>query len=230
MKKLGLIGGIGPESTLLYYKKLVYLLQKEVGPEFFPNLTIESLNVFDVLAFCENNDFDGLISYLMKGINSLIAGGSEVIALTGNTPHIVFNQLQAKSSVPLVSIVEATKDAAKHQNYAKIGLLGTKFTMQAEFFKKPFLDAGIAVVVPNEDELLFIAEKISKELEHGIISPETKKQILQIVQRMQNEDGIEAIILGCTELPLMFKNVVLSIPVLDTMEIHIQELVKVILH
>lgn len=228
MKKLGLIGGIGPESTLLYYKKLVYLLQKEVGPEFFPNLTIESLNVFDVLAFCENKDFDGLISYLMKGINSLIAGGSEVIALTGNTPHIVFDQLQAKSSVPLVSIVKATKDAAKRQNYTKIGLLGTKFTMQAEFFKKPFIDAGIAVIAPHDDEQLFIAEKISKELEHGIISTETQKQMLQIVQRMRNEDGIEAIVLGCTELPLIFKDAILWVPALDTLEIHIQELVKVI--
>jgi len=230
MKKLGLIGGIGPESTLLYYKKLVYLLQKEVGPEFFPNLTIESLNVFDVLAFCENKDFDGLISYLMKGINSLIAGGSEVIALTGNTPHIVFDQLQAKSSVPLVSIVETTKDAAKHNGYGKIGLLGTMFTMQAEFFKKPFIDAGIAVISPHDDEQLFIAEKISKELEHGIISTETQKQMLQIVQRMRNEDGIEAIVLGCTELPLIFKDAILSVPTLDTLEIHIQELVKVINH
>lgn len=230
MKKLGLIGGIGPESTLLYYKKLVYLLQKEVGPIFFPNLAIESLNVFDVLAFCEKKDFDGLISYLMTGINSLIAGGSEVIALTGNTPHIVFDQLQAKSSVPLVSIVEATKDAAQRQYYAKIGLLGTKFTMQAEFFKKPFLDAGIVVIAPDDDEQLFIAEKISKELEHGIISAETQKRMLQIVQRMRDEDNIEAIVLGCTELPLIFKDTILAVPALDTLEIHIQELVKVINH
>lgn len=230
MKKLGLIGGIGPESTLLYYKKLVYLLQKEVGPTFFPHLAIESLNVFDVLAFCEKKDFDGLISYLMRGINSLIAGGSEVIALTGNTPHIVFDQLQAKSSVPLVSIVEATKDAAQRQDYAKIGLLGTKFTMQAEFFKKPFLDAGMDVIAPHDDEQLFIAEKISKELEHGIISAETQKRMLQIVQRMRDEDKIEAIVLGCTELPLIFKDTILSIPALDTLEIHIQELVKAINH
>lgn len=230
MKKLGLIGGIGPESTLIYYKKLVYLLQNEIGPTFFPNLTIESLNVFDVLTFCENEDFDGLTSYLMRGINSLIAGGSEVIALTGNTPHIVFDQLQTKSSVPLVSIVEATKDAAKRLDYRKIGLLGTKFTMQAEFFKKPFIDTGIAVVVPRDDEQLFIAEKISQELEHGIVSMETQNQMLKIVQRMCDEDNIEAIVLGCTELPLIFKDSILSIPALDTLEIHIQELINTISH
>lgn len=228
MKKLGLIGGIGPESTLLYYKKLVYLLQNKFGPTFFPNLTIESLNVFDVLAFCENKDFDGLISYLMKGINSLIASGAEVVALTGNTPHIVFDQLQARSSVPLISIVEATKDAAKHGDYARIGLLGTKFTMQAEFFKKPFIDAGIAVIAPHNDEQLFIAEKISKELEHGIVSADTRKKMLQIVQRMHDEDNIEAIVLGCTELPLIFKDSILPIPTLDTLEIHIQELIRAI--
>lgn len=230
MKKLGLIGGIGPESTLLYYEKLVYLLHDEVGPTFFPNLAIESLNVFDVLAFCENKDFDGLISYLMNGINSLIAGGSEIIALTGNTPHIVFEQLQAKSSVLLVSIVEATKDEAQRQNYAKIGLLGTKFTMQTEFFKKPFIEAGIDVVTPLEDEQLFIADKISKELEHGIILDETRKDMIKIVQRMHNENNIEAIVLGCTELPLIFKDTILLIPSLDTLEIHIQELVRAIHH
>ena len=104
MKKIGLIGGIGPESTLLYYKKLVYQLQREVGPTFFPHLAIESLNVFDVLAFCENKDLEGLVSYLMNGINNLIVGGAEVIALTGNTPHIVFDQLQKSSSVQLISI------------------------------------------------------------------------------------------------------------------------------
>lgn len=230
MKKLGLIGGIGPESTLLYYKKLIYLLQDKIGPTFFPNLAIESLNVFDVLTFCEKKDFDELISYLMQGINNLIAGGAEVIALTGNTPHIVFEQLQAKSSVPLVSIVEATKDEAKHQNYTKIGLFGTKFTMQAEFFKKPFIDAGIEVIVPDDSEQLFIADKILKELEHGIVSKETQKQMLKIVERMHVEDNIEAIVLGCTELPLIFKDTILSIPTLDTLEIHIQELVRAINH
>lgn len=228
MKKLGLIGGIGPESTLLYYKKLIYLIQDKVGPTFFPHLAIESLNVFDVLNFCENKDFDGLISYLMQGIDSLILGGAEIVALTGNTPHIVFEQLQAKSSVPLLSIVEATKDEAIHQNYKKIGLLGTKFTMQAEFFKKPFLDAGIEILAPHHEEQLFIADKISKELEHGIISKETQEQMLEIVERMQTEDNIEAIVLGCTELPLIFNNMVLAIPTLDTLEIHIKQLIKAI--
>ncbi len=229
MKKLGLIGGIGPESTLLYYKTLVYALQHEVGATFFPNLAIESLNVFDVLAFCENNDLEGLIAYLMQGIHSLIAGGAEVIALTGNTPHIVFEQLQAKSSVPLISIVEATKDKAVHHRYKKVGLFGTKFTMQAEFFKQPFIAAGIDVVVPQNNEQGFIADKISNELEHGTVCKETQQQMLKIVQRMYQEDQIEAIILGCTELPLIFKDTVLPIPALDTLDIHIQKLIKAVL-
>lgn len=224
MKKIGLIGGIGPESTLLYYKKLVYQLQREVGPTFFPHLAIESLNVFDVLAFCENKDLEGLVSYLMNGINNLIVGGAEVIALTGNTPHIVFDQLQKSSSVQLISIVEATKDEAQHQGYTKVGLLGTKFTMQEEFFKSPFIKAGISIVTPHNDEQLFIADKISKELEHGVVSDETQKVMLQIVQRMHDDDGIDAIILGCTELPLIFMGTALPIPTLDTLDIHIQKM------
>lgn len=230
MKKLGLIGGIGPESTILYYKKLVYGLQEKVGHRFFPNLVIESLNVFDVLDFCEKNNHEGLVKYLMMGINNLIAADAEVIALTGNTPHIVFEQLQSQSKVPLISIVEATKNEAQHQGYTKVGLLGTKFTMQEEFFKSSFIKAGISIVTPHNDEQLFIADKISTELEHGVVSDETQKVMLQIVQRMHDEDGIEAIVLGCTELPLIFMDTALPIPTLDTLEIHIQKMLIAVKH
>ncbi|WP_252319401.1 MULTISPECIES: aspartate/glutamate racemase family protein [Symbiopectobacterium] len=108
MKKLGLIGGTGPESTLLYYRKFVYDANKRNGDTFFQNLTIESINVYDVLAMCSLKDYAGLTDYLAEAVRHLTAAGAEVAALTGNTPHIVFNELQACSAIPLVSIIDAT--------------------------------------------------------------------------------------------------------------------------
>ncbi|MFT8796314.1 aspartate/glutamate racemase family protein [Zymomonas mobilis] len=228
MKKLGLIGGIGPESTLLYYKKLVYGANNRIGSQFYPNLTVESLNVFDILRLCENKNYTKLTTYLMHGVNNLIAAGADVIALTGNTPHIVFDDLQKQSDVPLISIVEATCDEVKRQNITKVGLLGTRFTMEADFFKKPLIANGMSVITPQPKEIDYIANKIDSELEKGIFSQNTLSEFISIISRMRDSDGIEAIILGCTELPLLFKNTEFTIKSLDTMEIHINALLNII--
>ncbi|KGA23841.1 aspartate racemase [Pectobacterium brasiliense] len=229
MKKLGLIGGIGPESTLLYYRKLVYEAQRRVGADFFPNLTIESLNVFDVLTLCRNQNYTALVDYLMDGINNLTAAGVDVVALTGNTPHIVFDELQKRATVPLVSIIESTRDDALRLGVTKAGLLGTRFTMEEDFFKKPFRESGITVITPDTATMALIDEKITTELEQGVIKPETRADFVNIVQRMKKEKGIDAVILGCTELPLLFSDVLLPVVGLDTMQSHIDRLLAIIL-
>ncbi|MDY4313468.1 amino acid racemase [Pectobacterium actinidiae] len=229
MKKLGLIGGIGPESTLLYYRKLVYEAQRRVGTAFFPNLTIESLNVFDVLALCRNKNYAALVDYLMAGINNLTAAGADIVALTGNTPHIVFDELQKQATVPLVSIIESTRDDAVRLGVKKVGLLGTRFTMEEDFFKKPFRERGITVIVPDAATIAQIDDKITTELEHGIIKPTTLTDFVNIVQRMKQESGVDAVILGCTELPLLFSGVTLPVATLDTMQSHIDTLLAIIL-
>ena len=224
MKKLGLIGGTGPESTLLYYRKFVYEANKRTGDTFFPSLTIESINVYDVLAMCSQKNYNGLTRYLSKAVNNLVAAGAEVIALTGNTPHIVFNELQSCTPVPLVSIIDATCEEVKRQGVKKAGLLGTRYTMEADFFKRPFAEASIEIVIPHAAEIDFITDKIHDELERGIIVPETRDMFISVIQRMYQNDGIEAIILGCTELPLLFAGAELPIKVLDTVDIHIESL------
>lgn len=229
MKKLGLIGGMGPESTIPYYHDIVYGVQSKVGKNFFPNLTIESLNVFDVLNMCERKEYDALINYLMVAINNLRASGADFIALSANTPHIVFDELKKHSPIPLVSIIEAACDEAKRRNISKVGLLGTIITMNGEFFKNPFLKNHIEVVTPTDEEKEFVNQKISQELELGIVKEETLSAFLKIVQRMKDENGIQAIVLGCTELPLLFKGVKTPVECLDTMQIHIQTLVNMII-
>ena len=228
MKKLGLVGGMGPESTIPYYRDIVYGVQNKIGKDFFPTLAIESVNVFDVLRFCSESKHDELTDYLMIAINNLIRSGASFIALTANTPHIVFDRLQKKSSVPLVSIIEATRDEVLRLNIHKVGLLGTIFTMTGDFFKMPFLDKGIEIIIPSLEEMEFINQKISSELELGIIKEETLEGFQRIIRRMKEECGIEAIILGCTELPLLLNNEVSPVSCLDTMKIHIKNLIDMI--
>ena len=206
MKKLGLVGGMGVESTIPYYHDIVYGVQNKIGKKFFPNITIESVNVFDVLGLCSEQKYDELTDYLMKAIKNLTTSGADIIALSANTPHIVFDRLQNISMVPLVSIVEATCNEAIRLNKHKLGLLGTLFTMTEDFFKKPFYNSNIEIITPTAEEMEYINLKISSELEFGVIKEETLQGFQKIIKRMQQEDSIEAVILGCTELPLLLRN------------------------
>lgn len=228
MKKLGLVGGMGVESTIPYYHDIVYGVQNKIGKKFFPNITIESVNAFDVLGLCSEQKYDELTDYLMQAIKNLTTSGADFIALSANTPHIVFDRLQNKSTVPLVSIVEATRNEAIRLNKHKLGLLGTIFTMTEDFFKKPFYNSNIEIITPTAEEMEYINLKISSELEFGVIKEETLQGFQKIIKRMQQEDSIEAVILGCTELPLLLNDEVSPIPCLDTMKIHIQLLIDLI--
>lgn len=229
MNKLGLIGGTGPESTIEYYKGIEYGVQQKAGRSFFPNLTIESLSVFDVLEFCGKQDYAGLTAYLLKGIRNLAAAGANYAALTGITPHIVFEELSKASPIPLISMVDTARDYAAAQGYKKICLLGTLPTMEGEFFQSSFAKCGIEVVTPNAEERNYIGTKIETELEFGKVLPETQQKFKEIAERIIKEEQVQAIVLGCTELPLIFKSVELPVPYIDVMQVHINTLVDLIL-
>lgn len=199
--------------------------KNRIGENFFPNLTIESVNVFDVLRLCNEQKYDELTDYLMQAIKNLIKSGADFVALSANTPHIVFDRLKEQSTVPLVSIVEVTRDEAIRLNKHKLGLFGTIFTMTDDFFKKPFYSSDIEIITPTAEEMEYINCKISSELELGIVRKETLEGFQKIIKRMSEEEGIEAIILGCTELPLLLNDEVSPVPCLDTMKIHIQCLI-----
>ncbi|MCD8066329.1 MAG: amino acid racemase [Oscillospiraceae bacterium] len=223
--KLGLIGGTGPESTVVYYREIVYGVQQRAGRAFFPNLTVESLSVFDVLQFCELQDYDGLVQYLLGGVRSLAGAGAQCAALTGITPHIVFDELSALSPIPLVSMVETSCVRAEKQGLKKVGLLGTLPTMNAGFFQRAFASQGIEAVTPTESEKEYIGSKIETEIEYGKVIPSTQNEFCAIAERMEREEKIEALVLGCTELPLIFEGVRLPVPYLDVMRIHIDALI-----
>lgn len=227
MKKLGLIGGMGPESTIPYYHDIVYKVQKKTGS--FPIMSIESVDVFHVLDLCAKKEYEKLVSYLSKAIDSLYKSGADFAALSANTPHIVFDKLQERSKIPLLSIIDAACRKTKEENIKKAALLGTKFTMKGDFFKRKFIQNGVDIIIPTDDEMEYINDKISKELELGIVKEDTLKQFLTIIERMKKEDNIQAVILGCTELPLLLNDTNTPVKCLDTVKIHVDAIVNEIL-
>lgn len=228
MNKIGLVGGIGPESTISYYRQIVHGVKDKMGENILPKLSIETLSAFDVFSFCKENRYDDLAAYVLEAVNNLAAAGAKYAALTGNTPNVVFDQVKAKSPIPLVSAIDATLEVAKVRNVKKIGLLGTIFTMRSTFFQSPFEQAGIEVVVPDEGQISYIQDRIEVELEHGIVTEETREGFIRIIRSMQERGGIEQVILGCTELPLLLNDENCPVPCLDTAKIHVKALVEII--
>lgn len=229
MKKLGLVGGMGPQSTMPYYMGVAYGVQQRTSPDFFPPLTIESVNVFEVLRLIGQDRMDEVAAYLLAAIECLHRAGADFAALTANTAHIVFDTLAERSPLPLLSIIDATCRHAREHGLSRIALLGTRFTMERDFYKKPFAESGIDIVLPSDSERRYIDRTITSELEYGIVKPETLAQYQQIIERMRRDCGIEAAILGCTELPLLLSDANSPVPVLDTVKIHTAALVDEIL-
>ncbi|MFT0848422.1 amino acid racemase [Actinomycetaceae bacterium L2_0104] len=228
MRKLGMVGGTGPESTISYYRAVIAGVQATEGSHSLPPLVIESLSVFEVLGYCSREDYDGLAGYLLSAIERLATVGAEVVTLTGLTPHIVFDQLSSKSPVPLISAVETTRDAALERGVGRLALLGTEYTMTQDFFARPLRDAGLEVVTPSQTEIAYIQDKIVSELEHGIVTDETHDGFVAIIERLRDEHGCQQVVLGCTELPLLLNDASSPLPCLDTVEIHTRALVAAI--
>ena len=223
MKTIGVVGGIGPESTIEYYRYLISTYQKRIGEKTMPHIVINSIDVYRGLAMLDDNRPDLLADYIAEAVNTLAGAGADFAIISANTPHLVFAEVQARTSLPLLSIVEAACAEAKRLGIARIGLLGTRFTMQARFYPDVFSREGITVVVPTEAELAYIHDKYINELLQGVTLPETREGLLGIIRRMKADDAIEAVILAGTELPLILKSeVVHGLPLLDTTKIHVE--------
>ena len=230
MKTLGIIGGIGPESTIAYYRLLIASYRNLRPDGSAPAILINSLDVMKLLDFMEANRLDAVAEYLLDGVQKLARAGCHFVIIAANTPHIVFDEVQQRSPIPLISIVEATCTEAKKRGIGKAGLLGTRFTMQARFYSDVFSRLGIALLMPNEDEQVYIHEKYVGELLQDRFLPRTRERLLEIIGRMKEQEQIEAVILGGTELPLLLREeTAFGIPLLDTTQIHVQAAVAQLL-
>ena len=226
MKKIGLVGGTGPESTLMYYKELNTRIDRMTGGAEMPDVAIESVNFHRAWGYVEAGQYGLLADYLAEKLDSLRQGGAEVISLTAGTMHIVLGDLLRKTGVPLVSIPKAVCRETLEKGYRKIGLLGTLFTMEQDYMKTDFREAGIEVAVPEKADRELVAKRILEELENGIVKESTLEEFQEIIHGMRKKDGIEAVVLGCTELPLILNPGNCPVPCLDSVEIHINELIR----
>lgn len=224
---LGLIGGIGPESTVDYYQTIVGLYRSRKPDGSYPALLINSVDMQRLRNAFEANDLPAIVDYLLPELQRLQRGGADFGLLAANTPHLVFNELQERSPIPLISIVAVTCDAAKASGMKRVALFGTRFTMTAPLYPDVFSKEGIAVVVPDATEQHFIHERYLNELVHGVFLPETREGLLGIVERMAQQLGIDGVILGGTELPLILREPEHNgIPFLNTTKIHCEAAVE----
>lgn len=230
MKTAGIIGGIGPESTIDYYRLIISAYRDQKRDGSYPTLVINSIDLKKLLDFMGTNQLAELTTHLLAEIRKLAQAGSDFGLLAANTPHVVFEALRRQSPIPLISIVEVTRKAAQRQRLGRVGLLGSRYTMQGRFYPELFLPAGMTVVVPAPPEQAYIHDAYMNELVNGIFRPETRARFLAIVDRLKSAEKIDGIILGGTELPLLLRDAGdLGIPFLDTTKLHVEEVVARIL-
>lgn len=226
MKTLGIVGGIGPESTIEYYRFILEGYARRAPNRQAPHIVIDSIDVNRAIAMLDSGDLAALASYLGDAVDRLARAGADVALMAANTPHIVFDEVRGRAAIPLISIVEAARDRAKALGVQRLALLGTGFTMRANFYPDAFARAGLALVTPSDAEKTLIHDKYINELLVNRFLPETRDALLAIVGRMRRDERIEAVVLAGTELPLLLRGAEPpGLPFLDTTRIHVDRAV-----
>lgn len=229
MKTLGIVGGIGPESTIEYYRFILEGYRTRTNDGSAPHLIIDSIDVNRGIGMLDRNDLRGLADYVCQSVERLARAGAELALMAANTPHIVFDEVQERSTVPLLSLVEAACARAASLGLTRAGLLGTGFTMRGEFYPKAFSRAGIKLVVPDEREKESIHRAYINELLKNSFLPETRDAIVRVVERLRDEEGVRAVLLAGTELPLLLRGAEPEgVSFLDTTLIHVEAAVAAI--
>ena len=227
MKIPGLLGGIGPESTIDYYRQLIAAYRSRTGNGSYPPILINSLNLQEMIGLVAAGKLTDLAAFLAGEFERLARAGASFGALAANTPHIVFEDVRRASPIPLISIVEATRDEARRLGLRRIGLFGTRFTMQGRFYPDVFAPAGITILRPPPGDEDFIHEKYMGELVPGVFLPETRERVLSIARDLVTRDGVDAVVLGGTELPILLKGASEpGVRFLDTTAIHVERIAE----
>jgi aspartate racemase len=222
MGTLGIIGGIAPESTIDYYRRLLAAYRVARAEDPCLHVLINSIDLNRLLALAGGGRLEELTDYLAAEVSALARAGAEVALFASNTPHLVFDAVQQRSAIPLISIVEATCTQAEADGLGRLGLLGTRFTMQARFYPEAFAKRGIAIVPPDPEEQEFIHSRYMGELVGGVFRPETRERVTAIIDTMIRREGLDGVILAGTELPLLIPaKTSLGVPLLDTTGIHV---------
>ena len=230
MKTVGIVGGIAPESTVEYYRLLIASYREKKRDGSYPRILINSIDMKKMLDLIAAKELAAVTEYLLGEVRKLAQAGADFGLLASNTPHLVFEDLRRQSPIPLLSIVETACEAAQALKLKKVGLFGTRFTMQGGFYPEVFTRQGIEIILPSLDDQNYIHEKYMGELVNGVFLDETRERLLLIVERLKAKDGIQGLILGGTELPLILREeFARGIPFLDTTRIHVERAVTLML-
>ncbi|MDH5199498.1 MAG: amino acid racemase [Candidatus Bathyarchaeota archaeon] len=217
-KRIGVLGGISHESTARYYGLIHEGYYRRRGDLHYPEVVVFSLDFQRFTDLEDRGDTEGYIEYIMEGVWALERAGADFVVMAANSPHAVFEEVEGRATVPVISIAEVTADEAARLGLRTLLLLGIKFTMRSDFYQRVCGRRGIEVVTPSEGEQDEIDRIIFGELVLGVFREESRRRILEIISGYD----VDGVILGCTELPLLIGRGDAEVPLLDTLELHVE--------
>jgi aspartate racemase len=224
-KKIGILGGLSPESTSTYYEYITREYTERYGHYGYPEIIIYSVNFQEFVDWQSQDRWDLAADKMIEAFRRLEKAGADFGLIASNTMHIVFGKVQREISIPLINIIEATAEAIKEEGAKKVGLLGTLFTMNKDFYKAGLETRGITTLVPDRKGQEFVNSVIYEELTRGLIKPKSKEGYIKVVKKLK-EKGAEGIVLGCTEIPLLIKEEDCGVRLYDTTIIHAEKALK----
>jgi len=218
-KRIGILGGLTPESTVPYYLHIIHRYEEMFHNHAYPEVVIFSVSFQKFDDWMEREDWESMELELAKGLRALHGAGADFAVIATNTMHNLYEKLDRWNIIPLLSLVDTTAAEVKKTGIKRVGLIGTKFAMNKPYYREGLAKFGIKAVVPDEEDQVYIGKVIFEELSYGILKEESRRGYLEIMERLK-EKGAQGIILGCTEIPLLIKQEHTNIPVFDTTSIH----------
>ena len=218
-KRIGILGGMSPESTVAYYEYITRTYTERFGDYGYPEILIYSVSFQEYVDWPNQDRWDLVAEGLSQAAQKLVAAGADLILIATNTMHLVFDEVQARVEVPMLSLLDATAEAILARDLHTVGLLGTKFTMEKGFYQDALARRGITTLVPGAGDREYVHRVIYDELVAGQIRDESRAGYVAIIHKLV-EQGAEGIILGCTEIPLLVNEASAGIPLFDTTQIH----------
>ena len=219
MRKIGIVGGLSPESTILYYRTIVDEFRRRFGSEDYPDIIIYSVNFGAFTRFVEEGRREEAAELLLKAVKALARAGADFAIISANTPHMFFDYLVAHSPIPLISIIDALAEELEKDGVRRVGLLGTKFTLTQGFYAEGLRNHGIEVVIPEPEGVEVVNRIIYEELVRGVIKESSRTEVVGIIEKLA-EKGAEGVALACTEIQLLISGEVGGIKLYDTARIH----------
>lgn len=230
MHCIGLVGGVSWASTMEYYKRLNYLINKEKGKNHSAKILMYSFDFEEILEFQKNQNEDMELKLLEEKVMLLDKAGSDVIAICSNTTNKLADQLDSTLHEKLINLIDATRDHLLQRGVFRVGLLGTRYTMELDFYKNKLNEKGVQVVVPDKADRELLHCIIYEELCKGRITSHAQEAVLNIIDKLATSNELDGVILGCTELPLLVSKTDVNIPLFDTIDIHIDAILKKMTH